>query len=231
MIHRNSNSYMIGEGEACLIKYGDFSLSEMTIGNSTFQSTMFFLSDEIIKALHNDIPQKFDLSKPSTDILKIAKIERLTSDIHSLQQQLTSRQQQVNLDEEIASTFRRLLKSDSENDLSIFLQSLSSPIKTKLPILFSDKQRLLLPLAALAKISGRDLPEFKKEIAQEYAVSPQDWLNDKRLEHAYFLLTHTPDSIENIAGQSGFDEPGEFSRLFKQKFGQSPQEVSETAGR
>ncbi|MEL6821218.1 MAG: AraC family transcriptional regulator [Calditrichota bacterium] len=231
MIHRNGNSYMIGEGEACLIKYGDFSLSEMPTGNPIFQSTMLFLSDEIIKRLLKNSPLPSEQSEPASNIFKIAGSHILTTVIHSLQQQLSSEQNSSNLEEQTSFILGQILKPNTGNELKIFLQSLSEPLETELPILFSDKQRLLLPLTALAKIVGRSFVEFEKEITKEYAISPQEWLNEKRLEHAYFLLTHTPDSIEDIAVQTGFANPAEFLSRFEKKFGQSPQEVSETAGR
>lgn len=53
-------------------------------------------------------------------------------------------------------------------------------------------------------------------------VSPQDYLTNFRISHATELLTTTDLSIESIALSCGYTDPLIFSKMFKQKKGNTP---------
>lgn len=55
-----------------------------------------------------------------------------------------------------------------------------------------------------------------------------DYLNEIRLQHAAFKLTHTDDAIAGICNSVGFSSVSYFNSLFKKKYGVSPNNFRKT---
>ena len=79
-----------------------------------------------------------------------------------------------------------------------------------------------LKLEEFAKLSHRSLSTFKRDFYNHYNATPGKWLLEKRLDFAANLLINKKLSISQIAFDSGFEHAAHFSRVFKNKFGDSP---------
>ena len=53
-------------------------------------------------------------------------------------------------------------------------------------------------------------------------MTPWDYVNIKRIEHAMHLLRESDNTILNIALQSGFNNTANFNRIFKKTTGLTP---------
>jgi AraC-like DNA-binding protein len=76
-------------------------------------------------------------------------------------------------------------------------------------------------LAGEVHLSADYLSDLLKK---ETGRSAKDHINDFVVEKAKYLLLNSPDTISGIAYELGFNYPHYFSRLFKAKTGQTPQE-------
>ena len=72
--------------------------------------------------------------------------------------------------------------------------------------------------------SGYLSQQFKKELGKNFS----DYIIDKRTGHAAQLLIKTDLPIQKIAIQAGYENIYYFSRVFKQRKGQSPREYRKT---
>ncbi|MBO9563751.1 MAG: helix-turn-helix transcriptional regulator [Niastella sp.] len=79
-----------------------------------------------------------------------------------------------------------------------------------------------LSLSDYAKIAGRSIASFKREFSAIYKTTPGKWLIQKRLDYAGLLLNSTNKPVNEIAFESGFGNTTHFSKVFKEKFGNSP---------
>jgi transcriptional regulator GlxA family with amidase domain len=52
---------------------------------------------------------------------------------------------------------------------------------------------------------------------------------DRRLERARLLLDKTSMPITEIAFETGFENPGHFSKMFKSRYGISPKQARENS--
>ena len=77
-------------------------------------------------------------------------------------------------------------------------------------------------LASIANMSVRNLSRSFKE---HTGLTPLQYQQSLRLEHAANLLDNPKLSIETIAEQSGFQDPRHFRRLWQRRFGQSPSQM------
>jgi len=71
-------------------------------------------------------------------------------------------------------------------------------------------------IATIAYVSEDYIGQFFKTMTGK---NLQDYIENKRLERAMFLLRTQPDNIQEIAHRVGFKDPAYFSRRFKMKFG------------
>jgi AraC family transcriptional regulator, exoenzyme S synthesis regulatory protein ExsA len=69
------------------------------------------------------------------------------------------------------------------------------------------------------------LSVFKREFIVTYGVSPGQWIRDKKLEHAAFLLKNNMANVEQVAEEIGFESVSHFIKSFKAKFGKTPKQI------
>ncbi|RAV22320.1 AraC family transcriptional regulator [Paenibacillus contaminans] len=74
----------------------------------------------------------------------------------------------------------------------------------------------------LAELAGLSLRHYSRIFRQLTDQSPIDYLIGKRIDEAEKLLLVSGNSIQDIAGMSGFHDPFHFSRSFKRQRGISP---------
>lgn len=79
-----------------------------------------------------------------------------------------------------------------------------------------------LSLEEYARIAQRSLASFKRDFTGLYQTTPGKWITERRLGYAKFLLETSPDNVNEIAYTCGFESVPHFSRVFKEKFGNSP---------
>ena len=63
---------------------------------------------------------------------------------------------------------------------------------------------------------------FRHLFTERFSVSPQGYLIARRLEHAKTLLEQTSFSLTEIAYNTGFSTPSNFSKAFQKHYGVSP---------
>ena len=79
-----------------------------------------------------------------------------------------------------------------------------------------------LSLEDYAKMLNRSLSSFERHFVSVYKTNPGQWLQTKKLNHAYKLLLNTNKPVTDISFESGFENSTHFSHLFKNRFGASP---------
>lgn len=84
-----------------------------------------------------------------------------------------------------------------------------------------EKQHDLDSLSRLVNMSRRTLT---RHFLNATGISLGDWLNAERLQRSQELLETTDQSIEAVAGISGFQSPVSFRQSFKARFNVSPSE-------
>lgn len=112
---------------------------------------------------------------------------------------------------------------------NIFRQMLQlrQPVKTDIHRVVEENYTLPISLDELAYLSGRSLSSFKREFIDIYGESPARWIREKRLSKAHDMLRSSSLSVADVAYSLGFENPTHFSRIFKQKYGCAPSELSQ----
>ena len=98
----------------------------------------------------------------------------------------------------------------------------NEPQSISLQRVMEDNYCFNLKLEDFARLAHRSLSAFKRDFIRVYDTTPGKWLIEKRLDHAYQLLTHTYKTVSETAFEAGFESASHFSRVFRQRFGFPP---------
>jgi AraC family transcriptional regulator len=74
----------------------------------------------------------------------------------------------------------------------------------------------------LSAVAQRSLAHFSRSFKRAFGETPHAYVIKRRLERACHLMVTTPDSLSEIALNSGFSDQAHLCRLFQRAFGQRP---------
>lgn len=116
----------------------------------------------------------------------------------------------------------------SNPDFKNLLFDFSEPHKIDLKEFMNKNFMFNVPVEALAKLTGRSLSGFKRDFNKIFGMPPKQWLREKRLEEAYYLIRHRNKKPSDIYLDLGFENLSHFYYAFKQKFGVTTSEIHPT---
>lgn len=110
--------------------------------------------------------------------------------------------------------------------LKNFLFDFSEPHKIDLEAYMNRYFSYNVPMPQFAKLTGRSISSFKRDFTKTFNTSPEKWLQKRRLEMAFFLISQKNKKPSEIYLEVGFESLAHFSTAFKKHFGQTPTEVT-----
>jgi AraC-like DNA-binding protein len=75
-----------------------------------------------------------------------------------------------------------------------------------------------------AYLTGRSMSTFNRDFKRQFAMSPKQWLMDKRLQKAQALLATQSHTVGEVALEAGYENFSHFIKAFHKKFGISPKQ-------
>jgi len=123
--------------------------------------------------------------------------------------------------------FRELiltLADDPANEelLSYFCSLMHEPQTISMQRVMENNYCFNLTLEQYAELCNRSLSAFKRDFQKTMSTTPGKWLLKKRLEHAVNLLKNSEKNVNEVAFESGFENPSHFTRAFKEHFQITP---------
>ncbi|ATL48130.1 AraC family transcriptional regulator [Chitinophaga caeni] len=118
-----------------------------------------------------------------------------------------------------------LLLLQSYPGLKDVLFDFSDPFKIDLEAFMMQNYHFNVNLDRFAYLTGRSLATFKRDFSKIFHSPPRKWLQQKRLEEAYYLLTKKGKSSSDIYLDLGFEDLTHFSHAFKKYYGYSPKNI------
>ncbi|MFK7756862.1 MAG: helix-turn-helix domain-containing protein [Flavobacteriales bacterium] len=81
-----------------------------------------------------------------------------------------------------------------------------------------------LTVRELAFLSNMSISTFKRAFEKHFKSTPSKWFQDKRLNHAAFLLKDKSKRPSDIYEEIGYENLSNFIQTFKLKFGVTPKQ-------
>lgn len=107
-------------------------------------------------------------------------------------------------------------------DLKNFLFDFSEPFKIDLERFMLNNYHFNIPVERFAQLTGRSLAGFKRDFQKIFGLPPRQWLHDRRLTTAKYLIEMKQQKPSAIYLDLGFESLSHFSTSFKKKFGKVP---------
>ena len=218
----------VRKGQILFFQRGCYSMNE-SIGTN-YLSLVFFVNEKLLKEFVEQHLTLFQRSSSTGDTLPDSVILTLNSSgtflvfIQSLLPYFGSQATYLNqlLRLKFQELLLHLLDLDTTNQLSTLLWQIYQGQKTDLDYLMNTYLLKPLSMVELARLSGRSLSAFKRDFESHFHTSPGQWMRQKRLEHAHFLLRHTVKNVSQVSMEIGYESVSHFIKAYKQQYGSTP---------
>lgn len=222
----DNSSYAINNSQFLLMKSGNCLMTEKLSNVEEYYRSvlLFFSNEDVLKFI-----RKFELNAPdsknyystysfSYDVFIKRFVESLL-DISKLSKKIQYRILETKFEEIMlylvefkGVEFLYSLISNSSNEHQKFIQTIESNQLNKLTI------------KELSFISNMSVSTFKREFEKHFRSTPSKWFQEKRLEHAAFLLKNNSKRPSDIFEEIGYETLSNFTQAFKLKFGLTPKQ-------
>lgn len=118
-----------------------------------------------------------------------------------------------------------ILLLQAEPELKNLLFDFNDPFKIDLEAFMNKNYHFNVHLERFAYLTGRSLASFKRDFEKIFAQTPGKWLQQKRLQEAYYLISSKGRTASDVYLDLGFEDLSHFSFAFKKQFGMSPTKV------
>ncbi|MCR4030786.1 MULTISPECIES: helix-turn-helix domain-containing protein [Flavobacterium] len=206
-----------------LMRSGNCLMTEKRVSEtSLYKSVLLFFSNEM---LHNFIrkmeSERSESIEPKSvyafdydDFLK--RFVDSLSDISNLSKAVQSKLLEVKFEEimlyltdKYGTDFLYSLTTNSDDAAQKFIRTIENRHLSK------------LTLKELAFLCNMSVSTFKREFEKYYSESPIKWFQNKRLEHAHYLLSQEKSPSE-VYFEAGYENLSSFSQAYKIKYGVTP---------
>ena len=216
----------VKKGDVFFIRRGYYLMSESI--DATYRSLVFFMDEKLIKSFvgeNQDLFNEIDpLTPENSTLLVLHTDEKFGKFVESIFPYFKSKTRYLNqfLKLKLQELLLHLLEFDSSHELKILLQEIFNGEKADLAFLMQTYYLKPLTLNELARLSGRSLSTFKRDFKEQFHESPANWIREKRLQRAAFLLKNSGQNVTEICDEVGFESVSHFIKAFKERFGHTP---------
>lgn len=77
----------------------------------------------------------------------------------------------------------------------------------------------------LAALSGRSISAFNRDFKRLFGTTPKQWLIERRISHAHYLLSTMQWSVTATAAEVGYSNISHFIAAFKKVYGKTPHQL------
>jgi AraC-like DNA-binding protein len=222
----DNSTYAIDNSQFLLMKSGHCLMTEKLSNVQEYYSSIlfFFSNQDVLRFI-----RKFELNPTGSNIYYSAYsfnydsfIKRFANSLLDISKLSKSIQKHI-LDAKFEEIMLYLIEfngvdflysliSDGDNQNQKFIQTIESNQLNKLTI------------KELSFLSNMSVSTFKREFEKHFHNSPSKWFQEKRLEHAAFLLKNKSKRSSDIFEEVGYETLSNFIQAFKVKFGVTPKQ-------
>ena len=118
-----------------------------------------------------------------------------------------------------------LLLLRNQPALKDVLFDFTEPGKIDLEAFMVKNYQFNVGLHRFAYLTGRSLATFKRDFEKTFHTSPGNWLLQKRLQEAHYLIKEKGNKPSDVYLEVGFEDLSHFSYAFKNAFGVAPSKL------
>lgn len=218
----------VHKGQILFFQRGCYSMNESIDAN--YRSLVFFVNEKMLKEFVNQHLSLFRHSEqavPESLILSLNPSATFDTFIQSLLPYFGAKTPFLNelLRLKFQELLLHLLELDQSGQLRTILWHIYQGQKIDLDYLMNTYLLKPLSMSELARLSGRSLSGFKRDFEEHFHTSPGQWMRQKKLEHAHFLLRNTPKNVSEVSMEIGYESVSHFIKAYKHQYGFTPKQA------
>jgi len=231
-----SGSMTVNDGVQTYISHeGDFRLArrnhlskfvKQPPEGGEFKVISIFLDQDILREIARDLKHKANRTVRKETIISLDPNPLYKSFMESLIVYL-GLQQDSNEElfaVKVKEAVHLLLKINPE--LKDILFDFTEPDKINLEAYMNKNFHFNVHLNRFAYLTGRSLATFKRDFQKIFNDTPSHWLQQKRLQEAYYLIKEKGKMPSDVYLEVGFENLSHFSTSFKKLFGYPPSKLA-----
>ncbi|MCM0665955.1 helix-turn-helix domain-containing protein [Flavobacterium tyrosinilyticum] len=219
----NNEALSITPSKFIVMRSGNCLMTEKRISEtSLYKSVLLFFSNEMlhnfIRKMESERSEAIELKSVYAfdydDFLKrfvesLADISNLSKAVQSKLLEVKFEEIMLYLTDKYGTDFLYSLITNSDDAAQKFIRTIENSHLSK------------LTLKELAFLCNMSVSTFKREFEKYYSESPIKWFQNKRLEHAHYLLSQEKSPSE-VFFEAGYENLSSFSQAYKIKYGVTP---------
>ncbi|RFS20130.1 AraC family transcriptional regulator [Chitinophaga silvatica] len=214
-------------GEMMLIrKYQLGEITKTPLNGENYQTIIISLKEDLLRQIaleeQIDIGQKyagpFAIHLPQNDFLH-AFFQSIVPYVQQPQEKITTALGMLKVKEAV------YLLINTMPELKGFLFDFSEPYKMDLEKFMNNNFSYNIPIEKFARLTGRSLAGFKRDFQKIFGMAPRQWLQERRLKEALYLIEKKHKKPSAIYLDLGFESLSHFSHSFKKKYGIAPTQL------
>lgn len=208
-----------------IIKAGNCLMSESISLSQNYRSMLLFFSDKAVE----DFLKKYDYKtnhKQNNDPFIITEYDRVIQNIvKSLVHLQTQPVDFINkmLPLKFEEILLYLVQMKGIDFLLNFVHHQNPSVKSFVDTMHKNALNNL-SIQELSFLCNMSVSTFKRNFDKEFQTSPIRWFQEKRLEHAAYLLQTKKMRASDVYEEIGFENLSSFVQAYKNKFGTTPKQ-------
>lgn len=219
-------TYEIQKGDALFVRKGVYSTRQYL--EVDYCVILFFINDDFIRNFiaENQLDTPDDTQGEHDTIFEIDVSDSLESLIHSVFNYLKEGGgiPKSLVEIKFKELMFNIILNPKNRKLVQYFGSLNQGSKTNLEYTLLKNFQHDLSMEDFAKLCGRSLSTFKRDVKAFFNETPGNFLKNKRLEFAKSLLKSSDLSVNEVCYECGFKNPSHFNKIFKAKYQLPPKQ-------
>ncbi|SEW53095.1 helix-turn-helix domain-containing protein [Chitinophaga arvensicola] len=214
--------YILEEGQYCIVRKNHLARYNKQKNNGEFEKVVIILDEAFLKkyqqqhtVVHTKPLHKGAFILPGENKLIRPFIQSLMP-YYEGGQQLNSTFADIKREELL------MILLQHQPQIADVLFDFRLPDKLDLEAYMNRNYKFNVGVERFAYLTGRSLSAFKRDFAAIFGTTPHRWLQQKRLQEAYFLIEKKRCKPSDIYLELGFEDLSHFSYAFKKHFGETP---------
>ncbi|MBF6654714.1 hypothetical protein C3B48_03380 [Flavobacterium columnare] len=219
----NQNNISIQNDQFFLLQSGNSLMTERLIGESGYNSILFFFSDHFLNQIllkkQIELPKATHSNQTVLNIRKDVYVNLFEKSLLLLKNDFNKAPHLTHVKLEEILLY---LLNKEPNQIAPFFQNTLSRHKNKsIKDIVQQHENSPLTIDELAFLSNMSVSTFKRKFAEIYQISPKKYFISKRMEKARneLMLNKRPSDLYH---ELGYENLSAFSNEFKKYYGVSP---------
>ncbi len=190
--------------------------------NGEYKSVSILFDEQTLRSLSAENNLHMDAPYTSDGVIALEPSPLLNNFITSLTPYINGDSEINNIINHLKAKEAVMLLLQTNPQLKNILFDFTEPGKIDLEAFMTENYRYNVDISRFAYLTGRSLATFKRDFEKVFHTSPNRWLQQKRLQDAYYLIKQRGQKVSDVYMDVGFKDLSHFSYAFKKAYGVAP---------